>query len=113
MGQLGIVEQTGHGVPAILKQYGREAFDITENRIIVTLRFPYILESRNADDSSLTLSQRKLLAAIRTQPSIKTNELTKVTGLKIARVNQVIRELKDLGWLERVGSKKSGYWKSR
>lgn len=111
MGQLGIVEQTGHGVPAIINKYGKEAFDITDQRIVVTLRFPFMLEGGNTDYSSLTPSQKKVLAAIKIQPTIKTNELTAVTGLKIARVNQIIRELKDIGRLERIGSNKTGHWK--
>ena len=70
-----------------------------------------MLEGGNTDYSSLTPSQKKVLAAIKTQPTIKTNELTAVTGLKIARVNQIIRELKDINRLERIGSNKTGYWK--
>ena len=111
MGQLGIVEQTGHGVPAIVSKYGKEAFNISDHRIIVTLQFPFMPEGGNTDYSSLTLSQKKVLTAIKTQPTIKTNELTAVTGLKIARINQIIRELKDLDRLERIGSNKTGYWK--
>ena len=111
MGQLGYVEQTGHGVPEIIKHYGREAFDITENRMIVTLSFPYELEMKNMDFSNLNESQKKVLMAIKTDPRILTNELTKVTDLKISRVNQIIKELKELGKLERIGSNKNGYWK--
>ena len=111
MGQLGYVEQTGHGVPEIIKHYGPEAFDITENHIVVTLRFPYELHESNNELSSLTKSQQKVLMAIKTDPNILTSQLTQVTDLKISRINQIIRELKDLEKIERVGSNKSGYWK--
>ena len=111
MGQLGYVEQTGHGVPEIIKHYGKEAFDITENRMIVTLAFPFEYERNDPDYSMLSDSQRKVLLAIKTDPRILTNELTKVTDLKISRVNQIIKELKELGKLERIGSNKSGHWK--
>ena len=36
MGQLGIVEQTGHGVPLIVSKYGRDAFEVTSSHITVT-----------------------------------------------------------------------------
>lgn len=113
MGQLDYVEQTGHGVPEILKNYGREAFDITENHIVVTLKFPFELESKNQDISILNDAQKKVLMAIRDNPNILTRELTKVVDLKISRVNQIIRELKDLDMLKRMGSNKSGYWEVR
>jgi ATP-dependent DNA helicase RecG len=111
MGQLGIVEQTGHGVPTIVKKYGKEAFDITNNHIIVTLRFSFELQKAATSYDGLSSSQKKVLMAIGNRPTILTNELVSVCGIKIARVNQVIKELKDLGRLERIGSKKDGYWK--
>lgn len=36
---LDIVDHTGHGVPIIIEKYGREAFDISDNHIIVTIQF--------------------------------------------------------------------------
>ena len=36
---LDIVDHTGHGVPIIIEKYGREAFDISDNHIIVTIPF--------------------------------------------------------------------------
>ena len=37
--QLDYIEQTGHGVPLIVSRYGREAFDISENFVTVTIPF--------------------------------------------------------------------------
>ena len=110
MGQLGIVEQTGHGVPEIVKHYGREAFNITDNHIIVTLKFPFELSQKSIDYQTLNPSQKKVLIAISNQPTITTNELTKVVGLGISRINVLIKELKNLGKIKRIGSNKNGYW---
>ena len=110
MGQLRFVEQTGHGVPEILKKYGKEAFEITDSHITVTLRFPFDLQVRQFNISSLSDSQKKVYLAIKTQPTVKTAELTEITGLKISRVNSIIKELKDLGKIRRVGSNKTGHW---
>jgi len=37
--RLGIVEHTGHGVPTIISKYGKEAFEIFDNYIRVTIPF--------------------------------------------------------------------------
>ena len=36
---LDIVEHTGHGIPTIIARYGKEAFEISDNYIIVTIPF--------------------------------------------------------------------------
>ena len=36
---LDIVDHTGHGVPIIIEKYGRDAFEISDNHIIVTIPF--------------------------------------------------------------------------
>lgn len=43
MAQLGLVEQTGHGVLEIKKHYGNEAFCISDNYLNVILKFPFLL----------------------------------------------------------------------
>lgn len=111
MGQLDIIEQTGFGVPEIIKHYGKEAFNIRDNFIVVTLKFPFELNRNPINQDILTPSQKNVLRAISDHPTIKTNELTEVVGLGISMVNRIIKELKELGYVERVGSNKSGYWK--
>lgn len=110
MGQLGIVEQTGHGVLEIIKHYGKGAFDISDNHIVVRLNFPFELLHQGNDFSSLTQSQQKVLRAIITKPSITTNELVKVVGLATSRIATILKELKELKRIKRVGSNKTGYW---
>ena len=43
-GQLGFVEQTGHGIPLIIQRYGMQAFEVMENFINVTIPFNSALE---------------------------------------------------------------------
>lgn len=40
-GQLSYVEQTGHGIPLIISNYGKQAFDIMENFINVSIPFNF------------------------------------------------------------------------
>ncbi len=111
MGQLGLVEQTGHGVPLIVSRYGKEAFEITPTHVTVTLKFSYETAVHESDLSLLTGSQKEILTAISTSPSILTSEIARVTGLSISAVNKGIRVLKDLHRIMRIGSNKAGYWK--
>ncbi|MCQ2914198.1 MAG: putative DNA binding domain-containing protein [Alphaproteobacteria bacterium] len=113
MGQLGIVEQTGHGVPEIVNKYGKEAFDITENHIIVTLRFPFEISSNSNQTNydNLSKSQINTLKALISEPSCSANELSKIVGLGTTQINKILKELKQLNKIERVGSNKTGYWK--
>lgn len=110
MGQLGFVEQTGHGVPEIIKKYGREAFTINSSFLNVTLKFPFLLTRGQNDYSSLSPTQIKVLNAIKDKPSITISELSKVTNLGTSRITSVLKELKELNKITRVGSNKNGYW---
>ena len=111
MGQLDYVEQTGHGVPEIIKHYGKDAFTISENYINVTLKFPFPLTRGESDFSSLSKSEIKVLKAINDMPTITLTQLSKVTELGVSRISNIIKSLKLLGKIERVGSNKDGYWK--
>ena len=111
MGQLGMVEQTGHGVPKIVGIYGREAFELAENHITVRLPFAFEPTMVQANNDGLTKSQAAVLKAVRANPLNRIEEIAGQVGLGKARVSQVIAELKSLGRLERVGGKKGGYWK--
>lgn len=110
MVQLGYIEQTGHGVPEIIKHYGKEAFDIRDNFIIVTLKFPFLISKNSNDFSSLTTSQEKVFKAIINKPTITIDDLVKVVGLSTSSINVILKELKELNKIKRVGAKKNGYW---
>lgn len=111
MGQLGLVEQTGHGIPEIIRNYGREAFRISENNIVVTLKFPYLMDRGQTSYAGLSQSCEKVLKSIIIKPSITINEICEVTNLGTSRVSTLIKELKYLKRIETVGSRKAGYWK--
>lgn len=112
MGQLGLVEQTGHGVPKIISVYGKEAFQLAENHITVTIPFAFPLESQRQSAIPLTKSQKTVYDAIREYPTATIRDLKQLTSLSESRINQVIRELKQLNIISREGSRKSGYWKT-
>ena len=111
MGQLGMVEQTGHGVPKIVGVYGREAFELAENHI--TVKLPFAFEPTMAQKSfdGLPKSAAAVLGVVREHPLYTMEEIAAEVGLGRSRVAQILAELKELGRLERLGGKKGGYWK--
>ena len=111
MGQLGMVEQTGHGVPKIVSVYGREAFELAENHITVKLPFAFEPTMAQTVFDGLSKSAATVLGVVLEHPLYKIEEIANAIGLGRTRVAQIITELKALGRLERVGSKKGGYWK--
>ena len=122
MVQLDYVEQTGHGVPLIVSRYGKEAFDITENFITVTIPFDcspgYVSVGASRADqdnketvpNSLDEIDSKILELIRRKSDITVSEISSHVGRGTTTVTKRIRKMKLMGILCRRGSKKSGTW---
>lgn len=55
--------------------------------------------------------EARLLVLLKTNPSIKTEELAKEMGVSLRTVKNIVAILKKEGKLERIGGKKYGYWK--
>lgn len=110
MGQLGLVEQTGHGNLVILAKYGKKAFDIQDNHITVTIPFAFSPSMKQINVNGLSPTHSKVLIAIKDNPTFTQKELGKYCGLGTTRLSEIIKDLKSLGKIERVGSKKGGYW---
>lgn len=113
MGQLGLIEQTGHGNLLIIAKYGREAFQIGENFINVTIPFAFVPTMALASQSGLMPQQRCVLEALANHPTYTIKQVCALVGLGTTRVSEIIEELKTLGKLERIGSKRGGYWSVR
>lgn len=110
MGQLDFIEQTGHGVPLIVRRYGKGAFTFLDNSITVTIPFAFA-PSFVSLRPELSASQTKLLAVLNENPTLTLKQLSAATGLGRTRVVQLLSDLKQAGRIERVGSSRSGYWK--
>ncbi len=50
------------------------------------------------------------MAEMRDNPNITTEELHKILGISKTAVENNISLLRENGYIERVGSKKAGYW---
>lgn len=109
MGQLDIVEQTGHGVPLIVKKYGREAFRVTEHFVTVVLPFAYD-RSEVQSAPSLMKNQAAVLKVIRESPQATIADISSATGLSSSSINTNLRKLKGMGLIVRQGGNRYGQW---
>jgi len=111
MGQLNLVEQTGHGNLVIVSKYGRKAFDIEDNYILVTIPFAFTPSMKQTNFDNLTPIQIRVLNAIKDNPLYNNKQLALICNIGVTRLNEVIASLKKLDKIERIGAKKGGYWK--
>ncbi len=110
MGQLGIVEQTGHGNLVIVSRYGREAFEISDSHITVKIPFAFEPSMNTVSSDGMHPSQQKVLKAIKDNPQLSQKQLAAICGLSVPRLAQIVSYLKQTGRIERIGSNRNGYW---
>lgn len=114
--QLHISERSGRGVPKIIDVYGKDVFDFRENSIAVTIPFNWINKVGNkfgdkvGNKNLLNARRVQILEKIRNNPNITQSQLANFLGVSLTTIENNIKYLKVHGYLERVGSKKSGYW---
>ena len=115
--QLHISERSGRGVPKIIDVYGKDVFDFREKSIAVTIPFNWVNKVRDklvnkvGDKKGLNSRRTQILKEMRNNPNITQAQLVNVLGVSLTTVENNIRYLKKNGYIERVGSNKSGYWK--
>ena len=113
--QLHISEKTGRGIPTIVDTYGKDAIVIEDNTITVTIPYTRISnvgdkEGNKEGNKILNGTQIKVLAEIRNNPNITKQELMLVIGVGKTAIDRALTKLKDLDYIERIGSNKTGYW---
>lgn len=116
---LDIVDHTGHEIPIIVKRYGKDAFEITDSHVIVTIPFEEkVAESLNGrlnvgvnDDLKIKDTASAVLGEIRNNPSSTAEEIAYNIGKSKKTVERYFSILQKKGIILRVGSKKNGHWK--
>ena len=114
--QLHISERSGRGVPKIIDVYGKEVFDFRENSIVVNIPFNWINDLNDignkkvSNKKPLNARRVKMLEEMRNNPNITQVQLSKIIGVGITAIENNIKFLKENGYIERVGSNKTGYW---
>lgn len=59
----------------------------------------------------LNARRQRIITEMRDNPNITTNELHQILAISKTAVENNLTFLKENGYVERVGSKKTGYWK--
>ena len=121
--QLHISERTGRGVPIILSQYGKQAFELASNWIQVTIPFNFInvvdydvygkVVNKSGEEvvnKVLSINQKEILKHIRNNPNITISELVKIIGVSHTAIQNNLNKLQDMGIIARKGARKNGYW---
>jgi predicted HTH transcriptional regulator len=113
-GQLGYVEQTGHGVPLIIGNYGKQAFEVMDNYINVVIPFKEDIRDNKNMEVELALSegQRKIYTIIQNNPEYTIKDLVRESSFSDSYVRKIITYLKEQKYIQRVGSNKTGYWRT-
>lgn len=105
--KLGIVEHTGHGIPMIVEKYGREAFDIHQNYVNVTLPFsqavlasvPSCGTDHGTNDKDICLNEdlsdteKKLILELIKNSKYTYNQLTSEIGISRRTVSRDVASL--------------------
>ena len=63
------------------------------------------------EGKSLSSRQEEVLIEIRNNPNVTQPQLSQLIGIGITAIENNIKFLKENGYIERVGSNKTGYWK--
>ena len=131
---VGLVEQLGSGMSRILKYYDKDIFIISDHFIKVVFPFSIknTIDGREEDISKRengiingtinkngtingtingTDEEKKIIIAKMVEnPRITIKAMSDYTGYSVRKVNRIIKELKEMGLVERKGENKTGYW---
>lgn len=112
-------ERTGKGNPLIVSTFGKEAFDISDSSIKVTIPYnwQHKFESEPIDKLSdklvdkLTKTEIRILDLICMASHLSQPEIASQLGVGKTTIQNAIIHFKQLGIIERIGANKNGYWK--
>lgn len=126
---LGLTEHTGHGVPTIVKTYGKEVFDIQSNYIKCTIPFePRVLAHMNAPLSTcsscscdegvdsevsgdaLNKTQGRVLRHLLQRADATVSDLALSIGVSRRTIERALRALQDKQIVQRMGTRRAGSW---
>lgn len=113
--QLHISEKSGRGIPTIIESYGKEAIEIRENSIVIKIPFNWIKVVGNKVGNKIGKKKKsnrdKIIEEIRNNPNVTNKQLSIIIGISETAIENNIRILRENNIIERIGSKKTGYWR--
>lgn len=123
-----LIENIGSGVLRILDAYDKSCFKFMEHFLRVSFKYkenPFEYENNTQKngvlngvlsgvlnyDKNITEKEKYIIEQIIKNPNISQKDIAIETNIPYRTVQRTISILKDKGIIERVGSKKLGYWK--
>ena len=112
----GLTEHSGHGVPTIVRHYGREAFHISDNGVTVRIPFAFVPDYVKAErESDIKLSgldpaHSRLLVYLESHPEAKLTDAAEKLGMSYSSVKKAVALLKSEGRLRNDGTNRNSRW---
>ena len=109
-------EQSGHGIPQIVKTYGKEAFSFRDGLLIVTIPFGYepdyvkVRMMKKQVQTLLTDNQKSVLAYLNNHPNASLQETADACSLSLGGVKKIVVRLQEMRLLKRLGAKNNSTW---
>lgn len=111
---MGLTEHTGHGVPTIIKKYGKEVFEITDNYIKCRIPFDKKVLSLRQQSVGLNVglnkTEKAVLALLIEDSDISATIIAKKIGVTKRTIERTFVSLQRKGKIERLGSRRNGSW---
>ena len=117
--RLGIVEHTGHGIPVIVGKYGKDVFEISNSyiRVIIPFNREVLLNHgvisgaiSGVNSEELDDKEKVILDMLLVNPHLSARELSNTLNIPFRSVQRYISNLREKGFIKRVGAHKNGYW---
>ena len=122
-----IAEQSGHGIPTIIKKYGKEAFDFRGFAIKVTIKYAFnlinvrddVVEKRqnvvenvveNGNNVVENDTVEQVFNEIKKNINISANDIAKILNKNLRTIQRAIATLKETNRIKRVGPDRGGHW---
>ena len=104
----------GEGVKLIKRRLGKKAIEITQDSVKYTIPFNFPLSEKKEEEAEkgnpLTATDIKILLSVKQNPNLSHEQIGKLLGKGKTTVHQGLAKLKKLGYIKRVGSRKTGRW---
>lgn len=113
---MGLTEHTGHGIPTIVKKYGKDVFTITENYVRCVLPFePLVIEKMQNNvglsvglNVGLNKTEKAVLKLLIVNADYNAESLATDIGVTKRTIERAFASLQKKGKLKRIGSKRDG-----
>ena len=112
---MGLTEHTGHGIPTIVKKYGKDVFEIENNYIRCTIPFEQEvidqIDNKNVDlNVGLNKTEKKVIELLIENLNLTSIELSEKIGVTKRTIERAFKSLQEKNMIERIGSKRDGNW---